>query len=164
MNIKSLLCTAALLSVCGVTYAFPSYTLYPADGSTLDSNLSLGNFNLTFGSSDEIVVSDGAEASLENEEQGDFISSTRVGTFPRMGGVLIVNFDSDEIVVNGTWNLEIPAGTFTVNGEENPVIRASYDLNDRNLNISEYPQIELVSIDPKRVRNFLFGEARISHS
>ncbi len=149
MNIKSLLCTAALLSVCGVTYAFPSYTLYPADGSTLDSNLSLGNFNLTFGSSDEIVVSDGAEASLENEEQGDFISSTRVGTFPGMGGVLIVNFDSDEIVVNGTWNLEIPAGTFTVNGEENPVIRASYDLNDRNLNISEYPQIELVSIDPE---------------
>lgn len=148
MNIKSLLSTAALLSVCGVAYAFPDYTLYPVDGSTLDSNQSLGNFNLTFGSSDEIVVSDGAMAILENEEQGDEIYSTRVSTFAGMGGLLIVNFDSDEIEVNGTWNLEIPAGTFTVNGEENPVIQASYSLNDRNLNVSEYPQIELVSIDP----------------
>lgn len=146
MNFKSVLCAATLLAASGVAQAFPDYTLYPADGRSFDAVDGMTTLNLTFEGMNDIVVAADAMASLMNDD-GDEIYSYQFEDFMN-SGTIIIKFDSSEIETNGTWDLTIPAGSVTVNGEENPVINASYTLNDPLLNIGEFPQITLESIDP----------------
>ena len=143
MNFKSVLCVATMLAAAGVAQAFPDYTLYPADGASFSSAQNLANFNVTFNGAN-VVVADGAEASLISD-QGDEAYSTN---FMYFMGALLINFDSSEIVANGQWVLNIPAGSFTANDEPNPEISAVYTLADPNLGVGEYPQITLESISP----------------
>lgn len=145
MNLKSVLCAATMLAAAGVAQAFPDYTLYPKDGSEFNSAQNLANFNLTFTGVD-VQVADAAYAMLESD-QGDEAESTTFENFMN-SGTIIINFDSKEIVANGQWTLTIPAGSMTVDGEESPEITAIYTLNDPNLGLGEFPQIDLVSIEP----------------
>lgn len=146
MNVKSLLCAAALLSVGSVAQAFTDYTITPTPGSKLNSNQSLATFNVEFAGA-TINIADNASATLMNED-GDEVGSSAFFEFQALPGTVIINFDESEIQMNGEWSFTIPAGSITVNGEENPKISATYSLDDPNLGLGEFPHITLESINP----------------
>ncbi len=135
-----------MLATTLAAYAFPTYTISPADGKSFTQVGEMVTFNVSFTTS--YSVNSGAQATLFNEETGDEAYSTSFSDF--MGMAIIIKFDASEITSNGTWTLTIPAGTITADGEENPVITASYTLNDPSLSSSSvtYPEIKLVSTDP----------------
>lgn len=163
--LKSLLTLLAIVLASGVaSAAVPSgYTLNPADGKVADNAAGIVNINLSVPSS--FTIKAGAFATLSNLETGLEVESTQVKDFSAMMGspLLIINFDEAEITENGEWELVIPAGTITVNGEGNPEITATYTLNDPNLGIGEYPQIELISSDPASGSNVrAIGESALN--
>ncbi len=148
MNFKSLLCLATLLAATGVAQAFPDYTITPTPGKEFTDVQNLASFNLVFSDATSIVISDATGPYLKNEN-GQQISCTAFKDFSSLvAGTTVINFNSEDITSNGEWTLTIPAGILTVNGETNEVISASYTLNDPNLEVGEYPEITLVSIDP----------------
>ena len=148
MNLKSVLCAATLIAAAGVANAFPSYTIYPAQETVLSTSQLLGNIQFTFSGANSIEISDSAAPFLENQD-GNEIFSTNIRDFSAMQpGTVAFFFDYSEVKSNGEWSVVIPAGTLSVNGEENPELTASWTLDDPDLGIGEYPQISLVSIVP----------------
>lgn len=143
MNVKSLLCAAAMLSVCSVAQAFPDYTLYPEEGTLNDAQY-FSSVVLKFNGGN-LQVADGAEATLMCNETGEDVYST---DFDLYMGDVVINFDESEILDNGKWIFTIPAASFSVDGEDNPEIIAVYTLDDPNLGLGDFPQIELLSADP----------------
>ncbi len=147
MNVKSLLCAAAMLGVCGISQAsIPDYTIYPAEG-TLDSNQYFSVFNLTFSGVNEVEIVDNMGATLMDADGYDVIC-TNMFVDQSNPGSLGISFNEGEITTNGLWTFTLSAGAITVNGEANPAIVAQYTLDDPNLGLGEFPQIQLVSIDP----------------
>lgn len=137
-----------MLSVCGVASA-ANYTVTPKDGKEFDSRQSFANFNVSVTSDyNTITVKDDAKAVLMNEETGDEVNSTNF--FYNSGfGMIIINFDEQQIKENGTWSFSVPAGSFSVDGEENTAISTTYTLNDASLGgTTTYEPITLVSVTP----------------
>jgi len=137
-----------MLSVCGVASA-ANYTVTPKDGKEFDSRQSFANFNVSVTSEyNTITVKDDAKAVLMNEETGDEVNSTNF--FYNSGfGMIIINFDEQQIKENGTWSFSVPAGQFSVDGQENTAIKTTYTLNDASLGATTtYEPITLVSVTP----------------
>lgn len=141
--VKSLLTTCAVLASSFAAMAAPALTVtYPKPG-TYDSKEYFASFNLS--ASGSSTVAEGATATLECLDEGEVINSTEFKVFM---GMLMVKFDTEEIVYNGEYELSIPAGAVLVDGEPCAALTANYVLNDGNLGIGEFPQITLVSSDP----------------
>lgn len=144
MSIKSLLTACVAIATSVAAMAAPAVTLTPASGKTFDSVENFASFNLS--PSGSYTVNAGATATLECLENAEKFYSTQFRDF--MGMAIIINFDTEEITTNGEYELTIPAGSFTVAGEPNEKITATYTLADANLDASEFPQITLVSSTP----------------
>ena len=144
MHFRSLLTFGASIGISVSAFAAPEVTLTPTPGSTFDSKQMLATFNLSVTGS--YSVASDANATLECLDTGDIFDCTRFSDF--MGMAIIVKFDDSVITDNGEYELVIPAGSITVDGEQNEKITATYVLNDSNLGIGEYPEITLVSSDP----------------
>lgn len=144
MNFKSLLALGAAIGISASASAAPEVGIYPTPGSTFDSRQMFATFNLSVTGS--YTVAEGASATLECLDTGDIFNSTQFSDF--MGMAIMVKFDDDAITDNGEYELVVPEGSFTVDGEPNAKITATYVLNDANLGIGEYPQITLVSTNP----------------
>ena len=143
--VKSLLTTCAVLATSFAAMAAPQLSVsYPAPGSNLDSKEYFASFNLA--ASGSYTVTAGASATLECLDTGNIINSTDFKDF--MGAAIIVNFNTEEIVENGEYELSIPSGSVVVGGEPCAALTATYVLNDANLGIGEFPEITLVSSDP----------------
>ncbi|MCM1369631.1 MAG: hypothetical protein NC204_04590 [Candidatus Amulumruptor caecigallinarius] len=146
MNFKSLLGAAALITAAATAQAFPSYSVYPAPGSTLQEVSYFDSFNITPAGGASISVTEGAKATLFCEETGETYTSTDFKAF--MESVVMIKFDSSKIKDNGLYTFTIAAGQFKFGGESNEKITITYTLNDPTLGQGEFPQITLVSSDP----------------
>lgn len=137
-----------MLSMCGVAQA-ADYTVQPQDGKSFDSRQGFSTFNITVTSDyNTITVKDGAKAVMMNEETGDEVNSTGFA-YNDMFGMILINFDEEQIKENGTWSFSVPAGQFSVDGEENAAIKTTYTLNDASLGgTTTYEPITLVSVTP----------------
>ncbi|MCM1489496.1 MAG: hypothetical protein NC095_01520 [Muribaculum sp.] len=144
--LKSLLTSCAIFAASVAAMAAPTVTVTnPVPGSTLDNKQYFDTFNLS--ASGSYTVADGAKATLECLETGDMLNSTTFKDF--MGMAIIVNFDSNDIVDNGEYELVIPAGSLLVDGEPCEKLTATYVLNDPDLaSGGSFPQITLVSSNP----------------
>lgn len=127
--------------------AFPTLSITPAPGEDpVASAQNLANFNIML---DGLSVVGEPTAIFESLEQGDMVQSTQFYYWDMMGAVMI-KFNADDFKVNGEWELTIPAGSLSYEGETNPTaIKYVYNLKDKDLDTSAYPQIDLVDIDPK---------------
>lgn len=133
-----------MLAASGVAQAFPGYSFYPSPENVLNSNQLLESINVNFTGGGSVVVDDSKVPFLYSED-GDEVLNT---TFKEFMGSVLIKFDSAEILTNGEWTLTIPAGAITVGGEANTEITAVYTLNDPNLNMGEFPQIEFLGATP----------------
>ncbi|MCM1153464.1 MAG: hypothetical protein NC328_07415 [Muribaculum sp.] len=146
MNYKSLLMSAAMVVAGASAFAFPAnLSVSPTPGQTFTEKAMFDSFQISPSGSYSVDAS--KTPLLVNDLEGEEIEATGFKDF--MGMAIIINFDSNDIIVNGDWQLQIPAGAITVNGEANPtMLTYDYVLNDPTLNTGAFPQITLTSITP----------------
>lgn len=143
--LKSLLTSCAIFAASVAAMAAPTVTVtYPSPGSTLDNKQYFETFNLSASGSYSVAAD--AKATLECLDTGDVFDCT---SFKNFMGMIMVKFDSNDIVDNGEYELVIPDGSVLVDGEPCAKLTATYVLNDPDLGSGEsYPQISLVSSNP----------------
>lgn len=142
----------ALVAGIASASAFPTITLNPKAGSTLDDAYKLKTFNVSF-SETGVTVNTDKTPYLESLESGDQFDST---SFTEFYGTILIKFD--QLSENGDYELVIPAGAFAYNGEESPEFTATYTLADANLEKVSYEPVTINSVTPADGSNLaLFG-------
>ncbi|MDE6409921.1 MAG: hypothetical protein K2K81_06725 [Muribaculaceae bacterium] len=143
MELKSLLTAAVVMCASASAFAFPELSLYPEPGD-IDDVQYFASVNIL--NNDVTIADDKALPYFDNLDYGDTVTADAFKVF---NGSIIAIFDETLFTENGQWELVFPAGCLEdANGEKNPKLTFSYNLNDPNVGIGEYPQITLVSSDP----------------
>ncbi len=155
MNFKSLLLTGVALGAGVSAYAFPEVTAYPENEATVDNVGYLTDIQL-YGSF--TIVSDcDIKPYFENWDTGDMFYCSEFYDQNFDGTILHhVNFNESDFSDNGEWVLTIPSGCLLADGEYNETIEFHYNLNDPNVGLGDYPQIELISSDPANGSSLAF--------
>lgn len=139
------LAAATIMTVAAQAYAAPAYNITPADGAEVES---LGSISIAYASGTAVTIVNQSDILIMNPDNGTTYEYS-VSINPRNANVVAIQLDKT-ITEEGTVNLFIPSGTFSISGEESGEIDVIYTIKKEDIPEPE-PEPLPEPVDPLEV-------------